>query len=294
MFSKVLVANRGEIAVRAFRAAVRARRAHGRGVPVRGPQRGAPDQGRRGVPDRRAGPPGARLPRRRRDRPGGARVRRRRRLPRLRLPVREPASWPRRARRPGIAFVGPPPEVLSLAGNKVRALAAAREAGIPVLRSSAPVLGRRGAARGGRGRRLPDLRQGRRRWRRARHAPGRAARRLQRGARDRHARGGGRVRRPDGVPRAGRRPAAAHRGAGARRRHGGDAAPVRARLLGAAAAPEGRRDRAGAEPRPATCATRCAATPSRSPGRSATSTPARSSSWSRPRGSGPASTSSSR
>jgi len=38
----------------------------------------------------------------------------------------------------GIALVGPPPAVLELAGNKVRALAAAREAGIPVLRSSAP------------------------------------------------------------------------------------------------------------------------------------------------------------
>jgi pyruvate carboxylase len=38
----------------------------------------------------------------------------------------------------GIAFVGPPPHVLQLAGNKVRALAAARQAGIPVLRSSAP------------------------------------------------------------------------------------------------------------------------------------------------------------
>jgi pyruvate carboxylase len=38
----------------------------------------------------------------------------------------------------GITFIGPPPDVLELAGNKVRALAAAREAGIPVLRSSAP------------------------------------------------------------------------------------------------------------------------------------------------------------
>jgi pyruvate carboxylase len=38
----------------------------------------------------------------------------------------------------GIAFVGPPAEVLELAGNKVRALRAAREAGLPVLRSSAP------------------------------------------------------------------------------------------------------------------------------------------------------------
>jgi pyruvate carboxylase len=38
----------------------------------------------------------------------------------------------------GIAFVGPPPEVLELAGNKVRALKAAKEAGIPVLASSEP------------------------------------------------------------------------------------------------------------------------------------------------------------
>ncbi|MBC7289753.1 MAG: pyruvate carboxylase [Actinotalea sp.] len=38
----------------------------------------------------------------------------------------------------GITFIGPPPEVLELAGNKVRALQAAREAGIPVLASTAP------------------------------------------------------------------------------------------------------------------------------------------------------------
>ncbi|WP_125611366.1 pyruvate carboxylase [Specibacter cremeus] len=38
----------------------------------------------------------------------------------------------------GITFVGPPAEVLALAGNKVKALAAAREAGIPVLKSGAP------------------------------------------------------------------------------------------------------------------------------------------------------------
>ncbi|SDI74279.1 Carbamoyl-phosphate synthase L chain, ATP binding domain, partial [Arthrobacter subterraneus] len=38
----------------------------------------------------------------------------------------------------GITFVGPPAEVLELAGNKVRALEAARQAGIPVLKSSKP------------------------------------------------------------------------------------------------------------------------------------------------------------
>src|SRR3954465_1145146 len=38
----------------------------------------------------------------------------------------------------GITFVGPPAEVLQLAGHKVHALEAARKAGIPVLKSSAP------------------------------------------------------------------------------------------------------------------------------------------------------------
>ncbi|MGH3905823.1 MAG: pyruvate carboxylase, partial [Pseudonocardiaceae bacterium] len=38
----------------------------------------------------------------------------------------------------GITFIGPPAGVLALAGNKSRAVAAAREAGVPVLRSSAP------------------------------------------------------------------------------------------------------------------------------------------------------------
>ncbi|GAA2176593.1 pyruvate carboxylase [Arthrobacter parietis] len=38
----------------------------------------------------------------------------------------------------GITFVGPPADVLELAGNKVRALEAARQAGIPVLKSSQP------------------------------------------------------------------------------------------------------------------------------------------------------------
>jgi len=38
----------------------------------------------------------------------------------------------------GITFIGPPPEVLELAGNKVRAIAAAAAAGIPTLRSTPP------------------------------------------------------------------------------------------------------------------------------------------------------------
>ncbi|WP_447008805.1 pyruvate carboxylase [Saccharothrix sp. DSM 118769] len=38
----------------------------------------------------------------------------------------------------GITFIGPPGDVLELTGNKARAIAAAREAGLPVLKSSAP------------------------------------------------------------------------------------------------------------------------------------------------------------
>ncbi|MFW0185024.1 pyruvate carboxylase [Rothia sp. CCM 9418] len=44
----------------------------------------------------------------------------------------------RAAEKEGITFIGPPPEVLELAGNKVEALRAARAAGIPVLKSSEP------------------------------------------------------------------------------------------------------------------------------------------------------------
>ena len=44
----------------------------------------------------------------------------------------------RAAKEAGITFVGPPAEVLELAGHKVHALEAARKAGIPVLKSSKP------------------------------------------------------------------------------------------------------------------------------------------------------------
>src|SRR5262245_15304638 len=44
----------------------------------------------------------------------------------------------RACERAGITFVGPSAELLELTGNKARAVAAARAAGLPVLRSSAP------------------------------------------------------------------------------------------------------------------------------------------------------------
>ena len=50
----------------------------------------------------------------------------------------ENPDLPEACERAGMTFVGPPARVLELAGNKVRAVAASRAAGIPVLRSSAP------------------------------------------------------------------------------------------------------------------------------------------------------------
>ncbi len=77
----------------------------------------------------------------------------------------------------GITFVGPGADVLKLTGNKSRAIAAAREAGLPVLTSSAPsasvdeLVARRGWDA------VSVVRQGGCRWRRPRHASGQRYRR---------------------------------------------------------------------------------------------------------------------
>src|SRR5919112_1085224 len=137
MFSKILVANRGEIAIRAFRAGyelgartvavfpyedrnslhrLKADEAYEIGEP------GHPVRAYLSVEEivgaaRRAGAdavyPGYGF-------------------------LSENPELARACQAAGITFIGPPPEVLELAGNKVRALQAAREAGIPVLASSAP------------------------------------------------------------------------------------------------------------------------------------------------------------
>ena len=98
------------------------------------------------------------------------------------------------------------------------------------------------------------------------------------GGRRRAPRGRERVRQPRRLPRAGDGAPAAHRGAGARRRARRARAPVRARLLGAAPPPEGRRDRPRAEPRSRAARPHLRRRGAASPATSATSTRARSSS----------------
>ena len=127
---------------------------------------------------------------------------------------------------------------------------------------------------------VPALREGGRRRRRPRHAQGRRPEGPARGGRDLHARGRGRLRRPDGVHRAGGRRPPAHRGADPRRRRRQRDPPVRAGLLGAAPPPEGRRDRARRPTSTPRSASGCARTRCGSRPRSATSTPAPSSSCS--------------
>ena len=137
VISKVLVANRGEIAIRAFRAAyelgigtVAVYAYEDRNSPHRLKADESYQIGEAGHPVR------AYLSvdeivetARRRGR--------RRRLPGLRVPVGEPGLAAACAAA-GITFVGPGAQVLELTGNKSRAIAAAREAGLPVLSSSAP------------------------------------------------------------------------------------------------------------------------------------------------------------
>ncbi len=149
----------------------------------------------------------------------------------------------------GITFVGPSAEVLELTGNKARAIAAARAAGLPVLASSAPsssvdeLVAAAGAMT------FPLVRQGRGRRRRPWHAPGERPGRIAGGDRSGQSRSGVGVRGCDGVPRAGGDQPPPHRGADPGRHAGQRDPSVRARLQRAAPPPEGHRVGAGAEPR---------------------------------------------
>ena len=159
------------------------------------------------------------LPARRRRRPGGARDRLRRDPPRLRLPVREPAAGARARAEHGLVFVGPPAEVIELAGDKLRAREEARAAGLPVL-PGREVVASAGEARTLAERdRLPAAAEGGRRRRRARDQARRATRaELDAAARSGAQRGARGVRRRARLRRALRRGRAPRRGAGRGRR----------------------------------------------------------------------------
>ena len=162
----------------------------------------------------------------------------------------ENAGFAQRCQAEGLRFIGPAPATLALFGDKVAARAFAQAQGIPVVPGAPAALASSDAAKAaGEIDRLPGDAEGRGRRRRARHARRGGPRGNGRGLRALPERGRGRVRRRRALRREDRAAAAPHRGAGPGRRPGQCRAPLRARLLGAAAQPEGRRDRAGAQPR---------------------------------------------
>ncbi len=137
MFRKVLVANRGEIAVRAFRAAYELGAAtvavfpyEDRGSEHRLKADEAYEIGERGHPVRAYLDPDvivdAAL------RAGADAV-----YPGYGF-LSENPGLAEACANAGITFIGPPAEVLTLTGNKARAIAAARAAGVPTLQSVAP------------------------------------------------------------------------------------------------------------------------------------------------------------
>ena len=139
----------------------------------------------------------------------------------------------------GLTWIGPPPEALRAGGDKLAAKQIAADAGVPTIpETSDAAVDRQGGC-------------GRRRPRDARRPHGRRARR---GGRSGTTRGAVRLRRRPRLPRALPRAAAARRDSAARRptRHG--ARTRRARLLGAAPPPEGARGVAGARLSTRACA----------------------------------------
>ena len=161
----------------------------------------------------------------------------------------ENAEFAEACARAGVVFVGPPPG--GDAGDGPQELgqgadAEGRRAGRAGLsrRQPEPEI----PAREGLRDRLSGSHQGDRRRRRARHAAGRRAYGVRRGAREREPRGGGGVRRRARADREIRRLAPPHRDAGVRRRPRELRPSFRARLLAPAPAPEGGRGMPGAGP----------------------------------------------
>ena len=201
----------------------------------------------------------------------------------LRLPVARTPTSPNAWSSPASSSSARSADTIRLMGDKVEAIRAMKEAGVPCVPGSGGPLGDdAGDQHQDRARdRLSGDHQGRRRRRRARHARG-----AHRGApgqrhRDHQARGQGRVRQRHGLH--GEIPGEpAPRGdPGAGRRPGQRDPPGRARLLDAAPPPEGGRGSAGARHHAASSARRSARSASRPASASAIAAPARSSSCTR-------------
>jgi pyruvate carboxylase len=137
MFEKVLVANRGEIAVRAFRAAYEL---GARTVAVFAHEDRRSEHRLKADEAYQIGEPGHPV-RAYLDVAGIVEVATRSGAEAI-YPgygfLSENPALAEAARRAGIVFVGPPAHVLHLAGNKARAVAAAAAAGVPTLPSTAP------------------------------------------------------------------------------------------------------------------------------------------------------------
>ena len=159
----------------------------------------------------------------------------------------ERAHFARACRDAGLIFVGPPPEAIERMGSKIGARQLMQQAGVPVVPGETPAdQSDASLAASAERDRLSRAHQAIGGWRRHRHEddaqPGRSCR----GRAARAARGRRGLRRRHALRRAARRAAAARRDPGVRRRARPRGAPLRARVLGAAAASEGRSKRAPA------------------------------------------------
>ncbi len=147
----------------------------------------------------------------------------------------------------GLVFIGPPPSAIQAMGLKAESKQLMEKAGVPLVpgyhganQDTALLQGR------SRTHRLSGADQGQRRRRRQGHAGGRQAGRLRVRAGFVQARGDHQLRRRRGADREIRAAAAPHRDPGVRRHAWQLRLPVRARLFGAAPAPEGAGGGAGA------------------------------------------------